>query len=206
MIKNYTVKAVPYRRTLSKKTTLTIQKETMPNQELLKKRYFKERMRRLVKLSYLKILRIDDSTEKIARGAALGAFIGLMPTLGVGFILCLIGSFLLKVNKAASIIASFVMNPFTAPLVWSGSVSIGKFIFWRERASEVFYGSGQEALTKEIGHNIPLAFVTGNTIIAGIGAAIVYIIVKNGVIRQRARKAARKLKAKEERARIEPSL
>ena len=177
----------------------------MQNRELLKKRYFKERMRRLVKLSYLKILRIDDSTEKIARGAALGAFIGLMPTLGIGFILCLICSFLLRVNKAASIIASFVMNPFTAPLVWSGSISIGKFIFWRERASEVFYGTGQEAITKEIGH-IPLAFVTGNTIIAGIGAAIVYIIVKNGVIRHRARKAARKLKANEKKTRMEPSL
>ena len=132
----------------------------MANPKALKKKYFKERMRRLVKLGYLKLLRIDDSTEKIARGAALGAFIGLMPTLGVGFILCILCSFLLKVNKAAAIIASFVMNPFTAPVVWSGSIYIGKFIFWRERASEVFYGSGHESIIKEIGH-IPLAFVTG---------------------------------------------
>ncbi len=168
----------------------------MENQKSLKKKYFKERMRRLVKLSYLKLLRIDDSTEKIARGAALGAFIGLMPTLGVGFILCIICSFLLKVNKAAAIIASFVMNPFTAPLVWSGSVYIGKFIFWRERASEVFYGVEQESLLKEIGH-IPLAFVTGNTIIASFFSAIVYIIVRNGVIQHRKRKAARRLKARQ---------
>jgi uncharacterized protein (TIGR03546 family) len=168
----------------------------MTNQKALKKKYFKERMRRLIKLSYLKILRIDDSTEKIARGAALGAFIGLMPTLGVGFILCIICSFLLKVNKAAAIIASFVMNPFTAPLVWSGSVYIGKFIFWRERASEVFYGAGQENLLKEIGH-IPLAFVTGNTIIASFFTAIVYIVVKKGVLQHRKRKTARRLKAKE---------
>jgi uncharacterized protein (TIGR03546 family) len=169
----------------------------MPHKNALKKRYFKERIRRLIKLSYLKLLRIDDSTEKIARGAALGAFIGLMPTLGVGLILCLIGSFLLKVNKAAAIIASFVMNPFTAPLVWSGSITIGKFIFWQE-ASEVFYGSEHETLLKEIGH-IPLAFVTGNTIIASFFAAIIYIVVKNGVIRHRARKAARKLKAQKNR-------
>ena len=166
----------------------------MPNEKALKKKYFKERMKRLVKLSYLKILRIDDSTEKIARGAALGAFIGLMPTLGIGIILCLIGSFLLKVNKAAAIIASFVMNPFTAPLVWSGSVTIGKYIFWRETASDVFYGTGHEALIKELGH-IPLAFVTGNTIIASFFASLMYIIVKKSVLRHRARKAARKLKA-----------
>jgi uncharacterized protein (TIGR03546 family) len=169
----------------------------MPNKKALKKRYFKERVKRLIKLGYLRILRIDDSTEKIARGAALGAFIGLMPTLGIGIILCLIGSFLLKVNKAASIIASFVMNPFTAPLVWSGSVTIGKFIFWRE-ASDVFYGEGHESLIKEIGH-IPLEFVTGNTIIASIGATIVYIVVKKGVVRHRARKATRKLRKKREK-------
>ena len=168
----------------------------MLKKSALEKKYLKERIKRLVRLSYLKILRIDDSTEKIARGAALGAFIGLMPTLGVGIILCLIGSFILKVNKAAAIIASFVMNPFTAPLVWSGSVTIGKIIFWRETASEVFYGPGQEEIIKEIGH-IPLVFVTGNTIIAGIGSLVVYFIVKNGVIRHRARKAAKKLKSKE---------
>ncbi len=168
----------------------------MSNNNALKKKYFKERMRRLLKLSYLKILRIDDSTEKIARGAALGAFIGLMPTLGVGIILCLIGSYLLKVNKAAAIIASFVMNPFTAPLVWSGSVTIGKIIFWRETASEVFYGPANETLLKEIGH-IPLVFVTGNTIIASFFSAIVYIIVKKGVMRHRAKKAVRKLRGQE---------
>jgi hypothetical protein len=177
----------------------------MTNQKALKKKYFKERIRRLVKLSYLKLLRIDDSTEKIARGAALGAFIGLMPTLGVGFILCIICSFLLKVNKAAAIIASFVMNPFTAPLVWSGSIYIGKFIFWRERASEVFYGSGHESIIKEIGH-IPLAFVTGNTIIASFFSAIVYILVKNAVVQHRKRKAARKLKAREKESRAKMTL
>ncbi len=169
----------------------------IPNNKALKKKYFKERMRRLIKLSYLKLLRIDDSTEKIARGAALGAFIGLMPTLGIGLILCLIGAYLLKVNKAAAIIASFVMNPFTAPLVWSGSIYIGRLIFWHERASEVFYGSAKESLFKELGH-IPLTFVIGNTIIASFFSVIIYIIVKKGVIRSRARRAARKLKTRED--------
>lgn len=173
----------------------------MTNQKAIKKKYFKERMRRLLKLSYLKILRIDDSTEKIARGAALGAFIGLMPTLGVGFILCIIFSFLLKVNKVAAIIASFVMNPFTAPLVWSGSIYIGKFIIWRETASEVFYGTGSEGIIKEIGH-IPLAFVTGNTIIASFFSAIIYLIVKKGIIQHRKRKATRKLKSRKKEARL----
>jgi uncharacterized protein (DUF2062 family) len=149
------------------------------------------KIKRLCRLGYLKILRLDDPPEKIAQGAALGAFIGLMPTLGVGILLCIICSFILRLNKMSAIIGSFVMNPLTTPIVWSLSMTIGGLIFWQDTASLVSHGTSAEVLSNPLG-TVSIAFITGNTILASIGAAIVYIITKKAVIKHRARKAAKR--------------
>lgn len=165
----------------------------MKRASLKLKKSLSEKCWRWCRLAYLKVLRMDDSPEKIAQSAALGAFIGIMPTLGVGIILCLIGSFIFRLNKASTILGSCIMNPITTPIFWSLSMTVGGLIFWQDTASVLAHGTNVAALSENFG-SVSLIFVTGNTVIASIGAAMMYFFVKKMVIRHRARKAEKLLR------------
>ena len=161
----------------------------------LKNKGLIERIKRLSKLYYLKIIRINDPPEKIALGAAIGAFIGFMPTVGTAMLLSLLFAHLFKANKAAAILGTFVMNPISSPIVWSASAALGSLIFWNDMASFMHIGGDFSQLKETIGKDL-LAFFTGNFILSAIGGIIVYYMVLKGIIRRREKKAARKFKKK----------
>ncbi len=152
-----------------------------------------ERTKRLTKLYYLKILRINDPPEKIALGAGIGAFIGFMPTVGTAMLFSVLFAHLFKANKAAAILGTFVMNPISSPIVWSASAALGSLIFWNDMASFMHIGTDFGQLKETIGKDL-LAFFTGNFILSAIGGVVVYNMVLKGVIRRREKKAAKKFK------------
>lgn len=150
-------------------------------------------MKRVSKLYYLKLLRINDPPEKIALGAGIGAFIGFMPTFGIAMALSFVFAHLFKANKAAAILGTFVMNPISSPIVWSASAALGSLIFWQDMASFMLIGSDLSQVKETIGKDL-LAFFTGNFILSAIGGVVVYYMVLKGVIRRREKKAAKKFK------------
>jgi hypothetical protein len=158
-----------------------------------RKREFIERMKRLAKLGYLKILRLDDPPEKIAMSVSMGVFIGIMPSLGIGIILCIAGAHVFKLNKAAAILGSFIMNPLTTPVFISLSMSVGGLIFWQDSAMLLSHGASVGIIKQLVG-NISLMYLTGNTIVSLIFSGAAYLATKRFIIRYRARKAARRLK------------
>ncbi len=69
---------------------------------------------RTVRYYYLRFLRLKGDPDSIARGVALGVFIGLTPTLPLHTILILIGSPLVRGNLIAALLAATaVSNPLT---------------------------------------------------------------------------------------------
>src|SRR3989304_5845182 len=86
------------------------------------------RIGRRVKLIYLKILGIDDPPERIARGAAIGVAMGVLPTFGLGTLFALAFAFVFRANKAASVLGSFIMNPVTTPFFWTASLVTGSLL------------------------------------------------------------------------------
>ena len=85
---------------------------------------------RWLRYVYLKVVRIDDSPEKVARGFAFGVIIGIFPTFGLGLIIAAFAAGPLRINKAAAIIGTLIMNPWTSPFFWalsflSGSLMMG---------------------------------------------------------------------------------
>src|SRR3989337_2514993 len=101
------------------------------------------RFKRKARLTYLRILRIDDPPERIARGAAIGVAMGVLPTFGLGTILSLAAAFILRANKAAAVLGSFIVNPLTAPFFWTLSAVVGSFIMRED------YGSIYETARSE---------------------------------------------------------
>lgn len=71
-------------------------------------------------------LEVDEFT--LARGVAVGLFIGLTPTVGVQTVLMLVASVLLRANFPAAFVASCINNPVTFPAFYFGFYALGEAI------------------------------------------------------------------------------
>ena len=154
---------------------------------------FKAKIKRKLRFVYLKIIRLGDPPEIIARGAALGVLMGILPTFGLGGLLSLGLAFVLRANKAAAILGSLVMNPVTSPFFWGISAALGSFIMREDRAELLrrLHGVNGENILKNIGW-FTAVYMTGNVIISAVFTVISYYLVKIWVTEHRRHKAAKR--------------
>lgn len=82
----------------------------------MRKKKLPDKIKRLAKLVYLKLFRINDSPLKIALGFGLGVFVGVMPAMGPVIAFAL--AFPLRVNRASALLGSVLFN------TWVGVISL----------------------------------------------------------------------------------
>jgi len=91
----------------------------------MEKRWFSlASLKKLIK----KLVRVDDSPKRIARGLAIGVFWGILPTFGLAILFALPTAILLRANKFSTILGLFVANPFTTPFIYAFEYKIGQLI------------------------------------------------------------------------------
>lgn len=76
-----------------------------------------------------RMIRLSDTTHKIAGGLALGAAISFSPLVGTHFVQVGIIAWILRINVLAGFVGTFVGNPWTFPFIWWGSYALGSHIF-----------------------------------------------------------------------------
>lgn len=76
----------------------------------------------------LRLLRLRGAPEEIAKGLALGIFIGLTPTFGFQMLLAVCLAILLKENKVAAMLGVWVTNPVTAPVIYALEYESGRVL------------------------------------------------------------------------------
>jgi len=81
---------------------------------------------RQFKLNIIRLVRLRVEPDEIARGMALGLFVGMTPTFGVQMILALFFAFLLRQNKIAALIGVWNTNPVTAPFIYGVEYELGR--------------------------------------------------------------------------------
>ena len=158
------------------------------------------------------MLMLDDSSHRIALGAAIGMFIAMTPTVGVQMVLVLTFALLtrpfFRFNKVAALLMVYVSNPLTVvPIYWfnyklgliyfPGSISRQEFekIFQYEGLSE--WWSSLTRLFVEVG--VPL--VAGSLVMATCCGLATYPIVLRVIrnLRRAERKALREAKVAKRR-------
>lgn len=75
-----------------------------------------------------RVTRLPDEPHRIARGVFAGTFISFTPLFGLHFLGAALVAWVLRGNILASLIATFVGNPITFPLIAAGSVELGNWI------------------------------------------------------------------------------
>jgi len=76
-----------------------------------------------------RIVRLSDSSHRIAVGLACGAVISFTPLVGTHFIQAGILAYIFRGNLLSAIIGTFVGNPWTFPFMWWAAMSFGSFLF-----------------------------------------------------------------------------
>ena len=124
---------------------------------------------RQFKLNVIRLARIQSGPDAVARGMALGLFIGFTPTFGFQILLAILFAFLLRQNKIATFIGVWVTNPFTAPLIYGLEYEIGRVLLgYPSFASEHF----NYDLSWSMGAQVGFPLLLGSMIL-GIPAAII---------------------------------
>ena len=124
---------------------------------------------RKIKALFWKLARSRDSKEEIAWGAAIGTFISVFPTFGLGTLLVIIFSRVFKFNMLIALATSVISNPFTGPFFLLSSYKVGTFILDTHIAFDL---KNWERNLAETGWTI----LVGSLIVSGIMAVMAYYI------------------------------
>ena len=88
---------------------------------------------RQVKLMLVRFIRLRGLPDEIAKGVALGIFIGMTPTFGFQMLIAIFFAYLLKENRLAAILGVWVTNPVTAPFIYAAEYECGRLLLGMER-------------------------------------------------------------------------
>lgn len=126
------------------------------------------------------IFKIEDSPEVIAKGFALGSFIGMMPIPGFQMFVSLAIASSIKVNKRAACVGVFNTNLFTGVFIFAFNYWLGKTILgitstfvFPEKISIHFIATIFNA-----GTDVMLSLLVGGIFTGIVFALISYYIVK----------------------------
>jgi hypothetical protein len=152
----------------------------------MSKKLLHNRIKRLVKVIYLKLFRINDSPAKIALGFGLGVFIGVMP--GVGPVIALLLAMLLRVNRASALLGSILFNTWVGFITLLFAVKIGSSIMglnyqdvyagWMELIKNFKWEKLFEVPVFKILVPTGIGYVIISLILATITTVIIYLIAK----------------------------
>tara|TARA_A100001234_G_C12343752_1_gene267001 strand:- start:64 stop:549 length:486 start_codon:yes stop_codon:yes gene_type:complete len=93
------------------------------------KNLFSINLKRASLFYFLKLIRVKDSKDKLAIGFACGSMVSFSPFIGFHFLLAVIFAYILRGNIVASLIGTFVGNPFTFPFIWIFIYKVGNIFF-----------------------------------------------------------------------------
>jgi uncharacterized protein (DUF2062 family) len=77
-----------------------------------------------------RVLRLTASPHSIAAGVAAGIFASITPFLGFHIIMATVICYLIRGNIIAAAIGTTFANPLTLPLIWAGTLELGRFMLY----------------------------------------------------------------------------
>ncbi len=167
-----------------------------------------------------RIRRLPDPAHRISRGIAAGIFASFTPFFGLHFLTAAILSWIIRGNVLASLLATFIGNPLTFPLIAELSVNLGNVILGHHgnvhlpeiaaqfaAATSDFWSNMKAPFTDHVVdwsrlstffHRVFLPYLVG-CIVPGIIAGSIGYALSNPVIHAYQRRRIKKLKARYEK-------
>ncbi|MBS1371060.1 MAG: DUF2062 domain-containing protein [Lentisphaeria bacterium] len=166
-----------------------------------KRRGLAAKCRRIVKYYYLRVMRNSGSPEYIARGVAIGIFVGFFFPIGFQSVPAILLAFLLKGAKIPAFILTFHSNYVTSFFFYPIQCCVGSFLIfnpirWQvltERLRNLLDRQTLDALF-ELGTPLVLSFFAGGLFFGILTAVPGYYLTVRLVVRFRERRMKRRIK------------
>jgi uncharacterized protein len=152
--------------------TPPVRRSRKHNQKHLKLR--RHSLGRLMRLAYLRLLRLQDKPEVVAKGLAVGAFTGCFPFFGMQSLLALLFAAVFRGSKVAALVATWISNPLTSVPLYIFNYKIGKLLLGTK--DTILPPLTLESFTafKELGSTFAITLLTGSFVVGMIMAIITY--------------------------------
>lgn len=125
----------------------------------------------------------------VAKGMAIGVFIGVTPTIPFHTAIALALAFIFKASKPAAIVGVWFSNPVTIPLLYFGSYKVGTLLFRIEISVDLKGMPISEIL--EMGAEVTAAIMCGGIIIGIPFGIAAFFITRSVFHRLQLRRKAR---------------
>lgn len=133
-------------------------------------------IKRFFRYYYLRFIRLQGDPEEVARGVALGVFIGITPTIPLHTVLILVIALLLRAGKIAGLLASCVVsNPLTFFFQYYSSWRIGTWLLPYDLSWERI----QSVMAVISGHS---SFKTSLEALSRLGGESILVMLSGGII------------------------
>ncbi len=143
-----------------------------------------------------RVKKLKGDPTYVAKGMAIGVFIGVTPTIPFHTVIAIALAFIFKASRPAAIAGVWFGNPVTIPLFYFGSYKVGALLFRLDISSDLKGMPISEIL--EMGAEVTAAIMCGGTII-GIPFGIAAFFITRSVFQRL------QLKRKARQDRIEQS-
>lgn len=152
---------------------------------------------------FLKLMRTQASPASLARGVALGLFIGLLIPMGLQILVVLPLAFLLKAAKIPAVAFTFVTNHVTVFFIYPVQCWIGSYMMFHPISMTTLEGklqglihapdmqSAMEAVAK-MGLWLGGSFFLGGLLFGAVAGIIGYFVTYQAVVRFQKKLAARR--------------
>lgn len=152
----------------------------------MRKRTISDKIKRLAKLVYLKLFRINDSPLKIALGFGLGVFVGVMPAMGP--VIAFAFAFLFRVNRASALLGSILFNTWVGIISLLLAIRLGSIVTglsyndiyadWNGLIKSFKWDKLFRASAYDVLIPIGIGYLIISLIFASAAAAVVYMIAR----------------------------
>ena len=149
-----------------------------------------EKLRRFARYQWLQLLRIPATPENIAKGMAIGVFIGLIPLLPSQTLIAIGLAFLFKASKVAAAIGTLISNPFNWIFLYLLFYQIGRKILPFD-IPPLSAAHMEPTALLAAGWRMAAAMLTGGFVLAVPSAVIAYMATLKGMRLYRERRAKR---------------
>ncbi len=144
------------------------------------------------------LLHLDDPPWRLALALAVGVFISCTPLYGVQTVLALVVATVCRLNKAATVLGTWINLPWFAPFLYAAALKIGAWVLAQVRNREaealaVLFGSPLRVSLRDLVSVLPdisLALVIGTTVVGLVAATATYVVALGMIRRRRARASA----------------
>jgi uncharacterized protein (DUF2062 family) len=151
-------------------------------------------VKKFLKSTYQKIIKINDSPHRIAGGFAIGIFFGVLP--GAGVMAAILFAYIFRVNRAAAFASSLLTNSWLGIVTFVMAVQIGGWVTgteWHQlydKCRDFIKHFEWEKIVDGSALPILKPLMAGYAIIGAAVAVLVYICVFMIVVRVRNRRKA----------------